>query len=185
MVDPLGLESGIVRLVDYDERWPFLFAAEARRIRDQCGTLALRLEHIGGTSIPGMCAKPVLDIAAGRPAETTLEDYVVALERAGYVYRGERGVPGREYFRRGQPRAYHVHLVEAAGALWSDYIVFRDYLRADAEAARQFAAQKRALAARFARDREAYMNAKGPHVAEILRRARAGGILPLRGSGES
>ena len=177
MADALGLESGIVRLVDYDDRWPLLFAAEARRIRDQCGTLALRLEHIGGTSIPGMCAKPVLDIAAGRPAEAAIEDYVAALERAGYVYRGERGVPGREYFRRGQPRAYHLHLVEDGGALWSDYVVFRDYLRADAEAAREFAGLKRALAARFVHDREAYMNAKGPHVAEILRRARAGGII--------
>ena len=96
MVDSLGLESGVVRLVDYDDRWPLLFAAEERRIRDHCDTLALRLEHIGGTSIPGMCAKPILDIAAGRPDGTALEDDVAALERAGYGYRGERGVPGRE-----------------------------------------------------------------------------------------
>jgi GrpB-like predicted nucleotidyltransferase (UPF0157 family) len=175
MVDPLGLESGVVRLVDYDDRWPLLFAAEERRIRDECGTLALRLEHIGGTSIPGMCAKPVLDIVAGRPAEAALEDYVVALERAGYAYRGERGVPGREYFRRGQPRAYHLHRVEEGRALWTDYVTCRDYLRAHAEAARECAGLKRVLAARFAHDREGYMNAKGPHVAEILRRARAGG----------
>jgi GrpB-like predicted nucleotidyltransferase (UPF0157 family) len=183
MVDPLGLESGIVRLVDYDERWPLLFAAEERRLRDQCGPLALRLEHIGGTSIPGMCAKPVLDIVAGRPADVAVVDYVAALERAGYIYRGERGVPGREYFRRGQPRAYHLHLVEDGGALWSDYLVVRDYLRVHTEVAREFAGLKRALAARFARDREAYMNAKGPYVADILRRARAGGIIsPIPGS---
>jgi GrpB-like predicted nucleotidyltransferase (UPF0157 family) len=177
MADPLGLESGVVRLVEYDERWPLLFADEERRIRDQCGSLALKLEHIGGTSIPGMRAKPVLDIAAGRPADVAVVDYVAALERAGYIYRGERGVPGREYFRRGQPRAYHLHLVEDGGALWSDYLVFRDYLRVHTEVAREFAGLKRALAARFARDREAYMNAKGPYVAEILRRARAGGII--------
>ena len=171
----LGLESGVVRLVDYDDRWPLLFADEERRIRDHCGPLALRLEHIGGTSIPGLCAKPVLDIAAGRPDGTALEDYVVALERAGYVYRGERGVPGREYFRRGQPRTYHLHLVAEGSALWSDYITFRDYLRAHAEAAREFAGLKRVLAARFAHDREGYMNAKGPHVQDILRLARASG----------
>jgi GrpB-like predicted nucleotidyltransferase (UPF0157 family) len=171
MADSLGLEPGVVRLVEYDARWPALFAAEQQRIRDECGTLALRLEHVGGTSIPGMCAKPVLDIAAGRPSDTSPQAYVAALEQAGYEHRGERGVPGRQFFCRGQPRAYHVHLVEEGGPLWRDYLAFRDYLRARAEAARRFADLKRALAARFSQDREAYMNAKSPHVEEILRLA--------------
>src|SRR5438034_11765095 len=112
MADPLGLESGVVRLVEYDARWPPLFSAEQRRIRDNCGTLALRLEHVGGTLIPGMCAKPVLDIAAGRPRDTSTQDYVAALKQAGYEHRGEQGVPGRQFFCRGQPRAYHGHLLE-------------------------------------------------------------------------
>lgn len=171
MADPLGLESGVVRLVEYDGRWPDLFVAEEERIRAQCGTLALRFEHIGGTSIPGMSTKPVLDIAAGRPQDASIQDYIVAFKQAGYDHRGERGVPGREYFRRGQSRMYHVHLVEDGGPLWRDYLAFRDYLRADAEAARQFADLKRALAARFPHDRDAYMNAKSSHVQEILRLA--------------
>ncbi len=169
--EALGLESGVVRLVEYDLRWPALFAAEQERIRAQCGALALRLEHVGGTSIPGMCAKPVLDIAAGRPRDAPPQGYVAALERAGYVHRGERGVPGREFFRRGQPRAYHLHLVEEGGPLWREYLAFRDYLRSEAEAAREFGEVKRALAARFPRDREAYIDAKSSHVQEILRLA--------------
>lgn len=173
MADSLGLESGVVRLVEYDARWPRFFAAEQQRIRDECGTLALRLEHVGGTSIPGMCSKPVLDIAAGRPRDTSTQDYVAALEQAGYEHRGERGVPGRQFFCRGQPRAYHLHLVEEDGPLWREYVAFRDYLRAHAEAARQFADLKRVLAARFSQDREAYMNAKSSHVQEILRLALA------------
>jgi GrpB-like predicted nucleotidyltransferase (UPF0157 family) len=72
---------------------------------------------------------------------------------------------------RGRPRAYHVHLVETDGALWRDYLGFRDYLREHAEAARRFAELKRSLAARFPRDREAYMNAKSPFVQELLRLA--------------
>ena len=171
MGDALGLEPGVVRLVEYDPRWPALFTAEQQRIRDQCGRLRLRLEHIGGTSIPGMCSKPVLDILAGRPRDTSDWDYVAALEQAGYEHRGERGVPGRHYFRRGQPRAYHVHLVEEGDRLWRDYLVFRDYLRAHAEAARRFAGVKRELSVRFAHDREAYMNAKSQYVQEILRLA--------------
>jgi GrpB-like predicted nucleotidyltransferase (UPF0157 family) len=174
MADPLGLEFGIVRLVEYDARWPALFSAEQQRIRDRSGTLPLRLEHIGGTSIPGMCAKPVLDIAAGRASDTSTHDYVAALEEAGYEHRGERGVPGREFFCRGRPRAYHLHLVEEGGPLWRDYLAFRDYLRAHAEAARAFADLKRVLAARFSQHREGYMNAKSSHVQEILRLTRSG-----------
>jgi GrpB-like predicted nucleotidyltransferase (UPF0157 family) len=171
MAESLGLESGVVRLVEYDAGWPPLFAAEQQRIRDECGTLALRLEHVGGTSIPGMCAKPVLDIAAGRPRDTSTQDYVAAFRQAGYEHRGEQGVPGRQFFCRGHPRAYHVHLVEEDGPLWRDYVAFRDYLRAHAEAARQFADLKRVLAARFSQDREGYTNAKSSHVQEVLRLA--------------
>lgn len=171
MAEPLGLESGVVRLVEYDVRWPDLFAWEVERIRAQCGTLPLRLEHIGGTSIPGMATKPVLDIAAGRPHDASIQNCIAAFRQAGYDHRGERGVPGREYFRRGQPRMYHVHLVEDGGPLWRDYLAFRDYLRADAEAARRFADLKRRLADRFSHDRDAYMNAKSSHVQEILRLA--------------
>jgi GrpB-like predicted nucleotidyltransferase (UPF0157 family) len=171
MADSLGLESGVVRLVEYDARWPGLFAAERQRIHDAFSPLALRLEHVGGTSIPGMCTKPVLDIAAGRPRDISAEDYVAALRQAGYEHRGERGVPGRQFFCRGQPRAYHVHLVEEGGPLWREYLALRDYLRAHPKAARQFADLKRALAARFPQDREGYVNAKSTHVREILRLA--------------
>jgi GrpB-like predicted nucleotidyltransferase (UPF0157 family) len=165
----LGLESGVVRLVEYDSRWPVLFDDEQQRIRHYSGALALRLEHVGGTSIPGMSAKPVLDIAAGRPPGASIQGYVAALERAGYEHRGERGLPGRQFFRRGEPRAYHLHLVEEGGSLWREYLAFRDYLRAHADVARQFAAVKRVLAGRFPEDREAYMNAKSPYIQEILR----------------
>ena len=171
MADPLGLESGIVRLLEYDARWPALFTAEAQRIRRACAALPVTLEHIGSTSIPGMCAKPVLDILAGRPRDAPISDYVTALGHAGYVHRGERGIPGREFFRRGDPRAYHVHLVEEGGPLWREYLGFRDYLRTHHDAARRLAHVKRGLAAQFANDREAYINAKSPHVEEILRLA--------------
>jgi GrpB-like predicted nucleotidyltransferase (UPF0157 family) len=89
-------------------------------------------------------------------------------------------VPGREFFCRGQPRAYHVHLVEEGGLLWRDLLAFRDYLRADAEAARRFAEVKRVLAARFPRDREAYMMAKSAHVQVVLRLAGGAGASSAR-----
>ena len=96
----------------------------------------------------------------------------LGLERVGYEYRGTRGVPGREFFCRGELRTHHLHLVEEDGRLWLEYVAFRDHLRAHADAARQFADVKRILAARFARDREAYVEAKSMQVEEILRLAR-------------
>ncbi len=172
MGDALGLKHGVVRLVEYDVRWPVLFVAECERIRERCGTFLLRLEHVGGTSIPGMCSKPVLDIAAGRPRGTPFPSYLSALRQAGYEHRGERGVLGRELFCRGEPRTHHLHLVEEGSTLWRDYLLFRNYLRSHADAAHRFAELKRSLAARFAHDREAYMAAKAVHVQVLLERAR-------------
>ena len=174
MSEALGLESGIVRLAEYDDRWPWLFAAEAGRLLACSDGISLRIEHIGSTSIPGMCAKPVLDILAGRPSGTPLDPYLVCIGRAGYVHRGERGVVGREFFRRGEPRAYHVHLVEQEGALWREYLAFRDYLRTHAEVAAVYADLKRSLAARFPRDREAYIDGKTPFVKATVARASIG-----------
>lgn len=162
MTDSLGLESGAVRVVDYDPRWPDLFAAEAGRLGPVCNELRLRLEHVGSTAIPGMCGKPVLDIATGRPPEVSVPACIASLEAAGYEHRGEQGVPGREFFRRGRPRSYHIHLVRQGGLLWRRYIGFRDHLRAHREEADQYAKLKRVLAVQFPRDREAYIAAKSP-----------------------
>lgn len=161
-----------MRLVDHDERWPALYDAEGQRILGHTAPLPLVLEHIGGTSIPGIPAKPIIDIAAGRPADAPIQAYVAALIRAGYEHRGERGIPGRQYFRRGSPRAYHVHLVEHGGPLWGDYLAFRDYLRTHPDEARAFSEIKRALATRFASDREGYLDAKSAYVEDIIRLAR-------------
>jgi len=169
--DSLGLESGIVRLVEYDERWPALFAAESARILTAIGDLPLTLEHIGSTAVPGLCAKPVLDILAGHPPSVPILRYVAPLEQAGYQHRGDAGIAGHQFFRRGQPRAYHVHAVEQGGSLWREYLAFRDYLRSDRQAAARYAEVKRSLAARFPRDREAYITGKSSFVVEAIRRS--------------
>jgi GrpB-like predicted nucleotidyltransferase (UPF0157 family) len=87
------------------------------------------------------------------------------------VHRGEQGIPGREFFRRGNPRSYHLHLAAIDSAFWRDHLTFRNRLRADESLRDAYAALKRDLAARFPRDREAYIDAKAPFVKEILRTA--------------
>jgi GrpB-like predicted nucleotidyltransferase (UPF0157 family) len=121
--------TGSVRLVPYDSTWPLEFAAEAERIERACEGMPLRLEHIGSTSIPGLAAKPVIDILAGRPGNVAGNKYVDALRQIGYEHKGAYGIPGRNYFRRGTPRTHHVHMVSWSSDLWRDHLLFRDYLR--------------------------------------------------------
>jgi GrpB-like predicted nucleotidyltransferase (UPF0157 family) len=170
---PIGLESGVVRVVPYDCRWPELYASEAERLfRElEVAGLPLVLEHTGSTAVRGLAAKPIIDILAGRSASTSREQLIESLQRAGYVYRGEQGIPGRDFFRRGDPRSYHLHLTEVGSDFWNDHRAFRDYLRKNSEAAADYAALKLDLARRFPRDREAYIAAKTDFVVGILRRA--------------
>ena len=156
----LGLESGTVRVVSYDARWPALYLEEEARIRRALSGLPLVLEHVGSTSVTGLAAKPIIDIIAGRDAAIPASAFVPALESVGYEHRGENGLPGREFFRRGQPRSYHIHLVNIDSALWRHHIAFRDRLRANPTLAAEYASLKIALAERFPRDREAYMDGK-------------------------
>lgn len=178
MSDPLGLDSGTVRVVPYDPAWPARFAAEAARIAAVAELPALRLEHVGSTGVPGLAAKPIVDMLAGRPPGSPAAPYVAGLVRAGYEHRGEQGIAGREFFRRGTPRAFHVHLAEADGPVWREMLRFRDALRADPSLAAEYAELKLRLAVRFPRDREAYLGGKGPFIAGVLRRAARPALLP-------
>jgi GrpB-like predicted nucleotidyltransferase (UPF0157 family) len=165
-----------VRLVPYDSTWPLEFAAEADRIERACAGLELRLEHIGSTSIPGIAAKPVIDILGGRPGNVAGSAYVAAFKQLGYEHKGAYGIPGRNYFRKGIPRTHHVHLVSWSSDLWRDHLLFRDYLRAHPEIAREYETIKRELAGMYLQDKEKYTDAKGPFVRSIVRRAREEGF---------
>ena len=169
----LGLESGVVRVVAYDPAWAGLFRAE-RELLDSAlkqHNVAATIEHIGSTSVPGLAAKPVLDTVVGVESASDFEAATSALQEAGYTYRGEQGIPGRHFFRRGVPRQYHVHLVVHESNLWRDYLAFRDTLRADPVLLKAYADLKYALAKQYPRDRESYIDAKTDFVREILANA--------------
>jgi GrpB-like predicted nucleotidyltransferase (UPF0157 family) len=166
----LGLEGGVVRLVPYDPAWPGLFSAEAKRLQKlfAAAGLVVTLEHTGSTAIPGLAAKPILDILGGYAEGTPVRECIDVLTAAGYVHRGEQGIPGREFFRRGNPRSIHLHLTAIESPFWRDHLTFRNRLRADNALRDAYAALKHDLAARFPRDREAYIEAKGPFVNDLL-----------------
>jgi len=165
----LGLESGQVRVVPYDRAWELLFTAEATRLRAALApNLPLTLEHMGSTAVPGLAAKPILDLLGGYPPGAPVAPYIATPVRAGYVHRGEQGIPGREFFRRGEPRAYHLHLVAEGGAVWREQLAFRDALRRAPALRDAYAALKLELARQFPHDRESYINGKGAFVRHVL-----------------
>ena len=175
MPEPLGLASGAVRVVPYDAAWPELYAVEVARLDPLllAHGVSLVFAHTGSTAVPGLAAKPVLDILAGRGFGEQRDEVIAALRAAGYVYRGEQGISGRDFFRRGEPRQYHLHLTTVASAFWRDHRAFRDYLRSHPDTAAAYASLKRELAARYPRDREAYIDGKTTFVEAILREATA------------
>lgn len=169
-MEALGLESGTVRVMSYDSTWPTLFVAEAERITRHLAehNLRLALEHTGSTAVPGLAAKPILDMLAGYTDAGAREKYIVALEDCGYTYRGEQGIAGRDFFRRGAPRSHHIHLTQIGSRFWRDHLAFRDHLRANPEAAAAYQELKYRLALRHPRNREAYIEGKTAFVHAIL-----------------
>lgn len=175
MPPSLGLESGRVRVVPYDPAWADLYAEEADRLRRILAHhgVSLVLEHTGSTAVPGLAAKPVVDILAGRHSDEAREPAIFAVQAAGYLHRGEQGIPGRDFFRRGEPRQYHVHLALVGSRFWDDHRTFRDHLRSHPGSAAAYASLKQTLATRHPWNREAYILGKSEFVRAILERARA------------
>ncbi len=168
-----------VEIVDYDPAWPSRFEQERRRLAGALGPEAVAIEHIGSTAVPGLVAKPVIDMLVGLRDYPLQPERIAAVERIGYAYRGELGIPGRQYFRMGSPDAYHVHAVLHGGELWRRHVAFRDWLRVHAGDAALYGELKRRLAAEHRDDRARYTEAEEPRSLEdVLARAGAGGPRP-------
>jgi GrpB-like predicted nucleotidyltransferase (UPF0157 family) len=160
-----------VQLTSWTPRWQALFEEEAVRLGQALGPLALGLEHYGSTSVPGILAKPILDILVGGPAPLKPNRFVAALAPLGYEFAPEAGVPDHLVFGRGRLRTHLVHVVEHQGAAWVRALRFRDRLRADPALAKAYADLKTTLAQRHPSDRASYTAAK----AAFIEGALAGG----------
>lgn len=165
----LGLAPGAVALSDYHADWPYAFAEEASRILAVLP--GLRIEHIGSTAVPGLAAKPVLDLMLGMDDIARYADCVIPLVALGYEHLGEHGIAGRHFFTRDAAdgtRTHHLHLVARGSDLWARHLAFRDALRADATRRDAYAELKHRLAAVHAADRTAYTDAKSNFIAGTL-----------------
>jgi GrpB-like predicted nucleotidyltransferase (UPF0157 family) len=161
-------------IVPYDATWPRLFEEEAPRVRRALGTAVVTIEHIGSTAVPGLAAKPIVDILVGLRALSLTDAQTAAMERAGYEFRGEAGVPGRLHFHRlsAGRHLFNVHIVEHGGAHWRNNLLFRNYLRNQSEEARQYVALKRREAAKHPRDIWAYSEGKRAFIEALIKKAR-------------
>jgi GrpB-like predicted nucleotidyltransferase (UPF0157 family) len=168
-----GSQRPAVPLVvtDYDPAWPRTYARWRHRIGAALGPAALRIEHVGSTSVPELAAKPIVDIQVSVADLADEPRYVPQLEQAGVVLRSRDEL--HRYFRppADQPREVHVHVC-ATGSQWErDHLLFRDYLRADPAARSRYAEAKRANVRRWSDDSWAYTEAKTGVVLDILEQA--------------
>jgi len=167
----LGLKYGTVELVPYTREWEQAFQEEMLLLRDALSTVSCQIEHIGSTAVPGLGAKPILDIGIGVSEANAIKTCIPLIEAVGYVYRGDGGSSGGHIFvRESAPeiRTHHVHLMALADPQWEAYLIFRDYLRRDMGARRSYFAAKQSLAKRFPMDRKAYTDAKNEIYQELL-----------------
>jgi len=171
--DEIGLHRAIVRIVPYDPKWAEYFRREKELLLKTMRETALEIRHIGSTSIVGMPAKPILDILVGVKTLAAVEPFVQDLKLIGYKDRGNGDEPGRRYFVKGveEKRTHHLNFCELNGIFWTSHILFRDYLEKHPDAAKQYATIKRALAAKFPKDRPAYTAGKEEFVRSILKLA--------------
>lgn len=167
-----------VEIAEYDPAWPERFRALADRAASALGELALCVEHVGSTAVPGLAAKPVIDLdVVVRPQD--VQRAVQRLASLGYVHRGELGVPGRHAFTPPPGEAkHHLYLCAAGSRGLADHLRFRDHLRADPAAAARYASLKRGLAERHRDDPEGYQRGKRAFIDALAAAADAGGGQP-------
>jgi GrpB-like predicted nucleotidyltransferase (UPF0157 family) len=162
-----------VAIVDYDPDWPRLYEEESARLSAALGDVLIEAQHIGSTAVPGLAAKPIIDVLAGLRTLDLTTDNIAAVEALGYEYLGEYGIPGRLFFRKGRPRSHHVHAVLFGSDLWERHLALRDYLRARPDEAASYADFKRRLALEVEGDRDRYTDGKEACVSAMEQRARA------------
>ena len=165
-----------VHLEPPDPRWAEEFLSESAAIADLLGASIKALHHIGSTAIPGMYAKPIIDMLGVTPDLTNFDNCSGNLQNLKYEGLGEFGIDGRRYFRKNNPsgvRTHHLHVFQDGSPQIARHLAFRDYLTAHASAARDYEALKLRLAADFPNDIRLYTGGKDQLVREIDTRAAA------------
>lgn len=175
--------SSPVVIAPYSNDWPLQFTALQFELYRTFQNHQVLVEHIGSTAIPGLSSKPVIDVLLGAGSLLQIESEAAALAKLGYQYvaKYETQLPMRRYFVRAEsPGALRVHLhgVVRGSRIWQEQLAFRNALRGDRALASRYERLKLELAARFADDKAAYTEAKGPFIQAVLDTCRESGHTP-------
>jgi GrpB-like predicted nucleotidyltransferase (UPF0157 family) len=160
-----------VIIAPYDPAWPSTFLELHATLADALGDIAVDIVHVGSTAVPGLAAKPIIDLVAVIESDDRLPTAIERLARIGYTFESDLGVAGRYAFRPPPPHDihhHHLYVCAKSNRALKEQIAFRDYLRSNPEAAGAYASLKRAAAEAHRNDRTAYTNAKTEFVTGVL-----------------
>jgi GrpB-like predicted nucleotidyltransferase (UPF0157 family)/GNAT superfamily N-acetyltransferase len=170
----IGLKRGIVRLVPYSKEWATFFEKEKTILQRTLGNQVLGIQHVGSTSIPGMVAKPIIDIAVGIESIKDFKKCIEPLKTAGYESKEVNKNHNQFTFNKGpeEKRICHLHLVKYNGEIWKDYLAFRNYLKANKKRAIKYSTLKERLAKKYPENRVKYTKNKSNFIRETIKIAR-------------
>jgi GrpB-like predicted nucleotidyltransferase (UPF0157 family) len=164
----------VVEIVPHDPAWGEAFRMEERKLREILADEIVEIQHIGSTSVPGLLAKPIIDVLVGVRKIEDVDCYNDDMARAGYEPRGEFGLAGRRFFTKGIPkRTHNVHVFQAGDPGFERHLNFRDYLIAHPETARKYGELKKALSETCENDIDRYCDGKDAFVKDTERKAIA------------
>lgn len=174
----VGLKRGVVKLESYQESWKIHFEKEAKHLLSKIGEYTLDIQHIGSTAIPGIVAKPIIDMALAIISLSEVEKIIQPLKEIGFIYRGEQGVPGRHLFVKGGEdcRTHHLHVMEKSTDEWKKHISFRDYLLKHPEEVQNYNVLKQSLAKKYKDDRGKYTEGKSDFILSIVDKAQSSNL---------
>lgn len=162
----MAIDDPVV-VVPYDPSWPDVFEAEANKLRSGLGSAVVDVHHIGSTAVPGMAAKPIIDILVVVRDIVDAPLVMKAMESSGFTCYGDFGVPGRKFYRREGIPPLHVHLFSDGHPSIERDLNFRDILRRETRIANEYAEVKIELVGKFHGDRPSYSRAKEEFIARI------------------
>jgi len=172
----LGLKRNTVQLVPYQPEWEVLFLSTKKHLQKLIGEYVLDIQHVGSTSIKGIAAKPIIDIAVCISQKEIIEKIIPILESNGYKDRGDvRENGGYLIVKDAAPefRTHHIHIVELHDEQWANYLYFRDTLRENEDLAQDYLKLKQQLADKYPENRKLYTAGKDKFIKEILSKKTA------------
>ncbi len=160
-------------LENYNPKWVTEYICEAKLIEKAIGDLFVSIHHIGSTSIPDICAKPIIDILVEVTDIGKVDERNSIMVELGYEPRGELGISGRRYFSKGENenRSHHIHIFQKGSPHITRHLNFRDYLRCNTKLAKEYCRIKRDLAKQYPEDIESYTEGKSEFIQDIEKRA--------------